>query len=53
MPILLIFIGVFAGVFLFFRRRGEKNADAVHKGLVAAIIAAVLTLGIAAIFDRL
>lgn len=46
MPIVLLFLVAFALVFLVFKRRGQKTADCIHKGLVAGILSCVVVFGV-------
>ena len=46
MPIIALFIVAFAITFFVFKRRGQKTADCIHKGLVAGIVSGVLVFGI-------
>ncbi len=45
MPIIALFLAAFALVFLVFKRRGQKTADCIHKGLVAGILSCVIAFG--------
>lgn len=42
MLVLALFIAVFALTFILYKRRGQKTADCIHKGLVAGILTSVL-----------
>lgn len=46
MPIIALFFASFAVAFLVYRKRGEKVADCIHKGLVAGIVISVTVFGI-------
>jgi len=46
MAIILLFVGAFALAFVTFKRRGQKTADCIHKGLVAGIVSCVLGFGV-------
>jgi len=51
MPIIAIFLVSFAGAFLVFKRRGQKTADCIHKGLVAGILISVSVFIVATLFS--
>jgi len=47
MPIIALFIACFAIAFLVFKKRGQKTADCIHKGLIAGIVVSVVAFGVA------
>jgi len=51
MSIILLFAAAFALAFVTFKRRGQKTADCIHKGLVAGIVACVFGFGIVTAFS--
>lgn len=51
MPIIALFLAAFALTFFVFKRRGQKTADCIHKGLVAGIVSCVFAFGILTAFS--
>lgn len=51
MPIIALFVVAFAITFFVFRRRGQKVADCIHKGLVAGILLSVVVFGAVTAFS--